>query len=61
MSNTKIISEFEIGPRSYMVVKTGDIYNVWCDLEVVQPNLDSDSLVRYLSHVIHCIGYSIKE
>ena len=61
MSDTKIISEFEIGPRSYMVVKTGDIDNVWCDLEVVQPNLDSDSLVRYLSHVIHCIGYSIKE
>lgn len=57
MKNTKIISEFEIGEKFYMVIKNGDFYDVWCDLEVVQPILTSDDVVRYLSHVIHGIGY----
>lgn len=58
--NEEITAEYEIDGRSYTVIKNNRVgkYLVVRDENVVQSDLDSDALVRYLALTIHAVSHN---
>lgn len=57
---TEKVSEFECAGKNYTVFRTEDgLYSVYADDCLVQPNHDSDGIIRYLSHIIFNLDYCL--